>query len=348
MNEPEVDDNHFPGAHFKSPTLQDIAERAGVSVSTVSRVLNGSSSVQTSTRTVVERILRTSGYQRRTTSVRKRYMAGTVGLIVPDIANPYFTLLIKGTENTLKLFQMNVVLADSGNDPELQERAIDNLVQSGVSGLLVVPARASEVTIVNELAQQSFPVVFVDRLPKQAHDLSSVTADNKTGSYHAARYLTSLGHRDILYLGGVTDSSTEVARKEGFHQAIAEQDLNVDHLVHAIGNYGWESARREVSHLIEKGAKFSAVFATNDIMALGAMQALQEHKLKVPDDVSVIGYDDIPFSQIVSLTTVAQHPHEMAARAARLLVDIIEKRVNAPQTHVLMPSLIIRASCRRR
>jgi len=316
-------------------------------MSTVSRVLNGSSSVRVEIRQAVERLLKESNYQKRSISSPKKYMSGTIGLVVPDIANPYFTLLIKGIENTVRLFRLSLVLCDSENDTRLEDQIVANLLRAGISGLVLVPARTGGDSLIHHLVEREFPVVFLDRTPKRNHRISSVTADNSAGAYQAARYLISLGHRNILYLAGSTESSTEIARRDGFEKAIAEQKLKSDDLLHADGDYDWDRAYAEVTALLDARRSFSAVFATNDIMALGAMQALQEHDLKVPEHTSVIGFDDIPFSKLVSLTTVAQHPYEMATRAARLLLDIIEKRVPGPQSLVLMPSLMIRGSCRR-
>lgn len=327
-------------------TLKDVAEQAGVSMSTVSRVVNGEASVSDDIREIVHRVLSELNYEKSAGNVGNKKLARTVGVVVPDISNPFFGMLTKGIEKTARLFKQNLILCDSENDPKIEQELTTNLIDAGIAGLILVPVGGEDGSLIRRLIERGFPTVLLDRVPKNLEKVSSVVSNNFEGAYQAARYLLSLGHREILYLAGPHEATTETERREGFARALEEQGLSLDKQIRVEGSYDWERAQERVTGLIEDGIRFSAVFAANDMMALGAMQAFQVHEMRVPEHVSVVGYDNIPFSQLVSLTTVAQHPNEMAARAGRLLVDIIEKRVATPHSVVLVPSLIIRGSCR--
>ncbi len=333
--------------HAKSPTIHDVAKLAGVSLSTVSRVLNDYDSVNPQTRENVEAAIRESGYEKtKSESAKGNGAAKTIGLIIPDILNPFFPLLIKGVEQVSRIHGYSLMLCDSENDPALEQQHLDMLSQRGVAGMLLIPA-SSKTPHAQKLIKQGKPFVFLDRFVV-IEGASYVTSDNAEGAYQAVKYLLKLGHQRIVLLTGPRDLSTEQARMQGYQQAVAEEGIASRKELIITGNYSLDEAYQETSKLIQKQIEFTAIFATDDIMAFGAKRALEEHGLEIPADVSLVGYDDIRFSSIIALTTVSQPTYEMGRNAVVLLLDLINARITTPQHIVLRPSMIIRGSCQRR
>ena len=331
----------------KSPTIHDVAQLAGVSLSTVSRVLNDYDSVNPQTRERVEAAIKELHYEKSKAAdpVKSGREKKTIGLIVPNILNPFFPLLIKGIEQVAKIHGYHLILCDSENDVTIEQQHIDNLSERGVTGVILIPS--SETTHVENLIESELPFVFLDRF-LDIEGASYVVSDNEEGAYQAIKYLLKLGHRKIVYLAGPQDLSTEKARFKGYKRALEEEGIECCNELFREGHYALEDAYGEVNELLRQKTKFSAIFAANDMMAFGAKQALKEHGLKVPEDISLVGYDDIRFSSIIALTTVAQPTYEMGRNAMVLLLDLIEGRVSTPQQIVLRPSMMIRESCQRR
>ena len=332
---------------LKSPTIHDVAQRAGVSLSTVSRVLNDYASVSSHTRERVESAIRELHYERPKPAddIRVIEEFNSVGLIVPDILNPFFPLVIKGVEQVSRIHGYHLVLCDSENDLKLEQQHITNLYQRGVSGILLIPA--AEQSPVEELISNGFPLVFLDRAI-ESEAVSYVISDNEDGAYQAVRYLLKLGHQHIVNLTGPEYLSTEKARLKGYQRALAEENIPLQQELMICANYRLDEAYRAMMSLLHIKTEFTAVFATNDMMAFGAKQALEELGKRIPDDVSLVGYDDIQFSSIISLTTISQPTLEMGRNAMLLLLDLIKERIKTPQHIVLRPSMVIRGSCKRR
>ncbi len=330
----------------KSATIHDVAKRAGVSLSTVSRVLNDYDSINPQTRERVEAAIKELSYEKsKPDSPKSLKEKKTVGLILPDILNPFFPLLIKGIEQVSKIHGYHLILCDSENDVPLEQRHIDNLYDRGVDGVILIPS--SETTHVENLIESGLPFVFLDRFI-DVDGASSVISDNEEGAYQAVKYLLKLGHRHIINLTGPPELSTEKARMTGYKRALGESEIECQENFIVCGNYSLEDAYRAIDDLLQKGGTFSAIFATNDMMAFGAKQALEEHNIHIPNDVSLVGYDDILFSSVISLTTVSQPAYEMGRNAMVLLLDLIHERIVTPQRVILRPSMVIRGSCQRR
>jgi len=330
----------------KPPTIHDVAKHAGVSLSTVSRVLNTPDSVSPQTREKVENAISELHYEKlRTESLKQPQETKTVGLIIPDILNPFFPLLIKGIEHVSKIHNYSLILYDSEDDAKLEEQHISTLCDRGVDGIILIPS--SGASHVEKLVKKGFPFLFLDRFI-ELDGASYVTSDNDEGAYQAVKYLLKLGHRRIAFVTGPSDLSTERSRIHGVQRALTEEGLACDDELCVLGNYRIEDAYQAIITILRKRTDFTAIFATNDMMAFGAKQALEEQGLKIPDDISLVGYDDILFSSIISLTSVSQPTYEMGRNAMVLLLDLINERVTTPQHIVLRPSVVIRGSCKRR
>lgn len=323
-------------------TVSEIAELAGVSIATVSRVINGKPNVRRENVKKVERVL-TNQLSPIPRERSKSPITQTIGLIVPDIANPWFPTLIKGVENVSRLRGLNLVLSDSENDSRIESKNIETMVERNVAGLIVVPTnRQSEASI--RLVESGFPVVFLDRQIER-EDINFVTSKNRDGAYQATKYLISLGHRSIVYVAGNEAIDTEWKRRSGFLQAVQEAGIGDDGTTIINGNYDLDTAKNSLAALLESQRHFTAVFASDDVMAYGVKAALDEVGLRVPTDISLVGFDDIAYSSLMKLTTVSQSSFELGKNAILLLDDILSQRIPGPKRIELPTSMVIRDSC---
>lgn len=329
--------------HGKSPTLQDIAAVTGVSPSTISRVLNNSENVKKGIRDKVIQAANELGYQkvqRQKTEVPEK---NVIGLIIPDIMNPFFPALIKGIQNTAHFQDYNIILCDSENETAVAEAQLRQLMISHIRGLIYIPS-SEDAGLGKKLLKLPIPVVFLDR-KIDSEIINYVGTENSEGAYNATRYLLSLGHREILYLAGAGGLSTEKERFAGFKKAMNEENIEIDKDYILACRYSKEIAFEKVTSWLETGRKASAIFASDDLMAYGVLQAIKQKGLRCPADISVMGYDDLPFSDLLSLTTVSQPAYQMGQNAVLLLLDLINKRKDAPQEIILPNSMIIRNTC---
>lgn len=332
---------------YKAATMKDVAERAHVSVATVSRVINSDSSVSEANRNAVTAAIADVGYELKPSAPGKTELR--VGLVIPDVTNPYFGVLMQGITNVARVHHVELVLCNADWKAESEHYHLESLLERGVDGIIHIPFHETVDPIVSDLIDDRFPVVFLDReYPIQKS--CSVTSNNEEGAYQAVTYLLNLGHREIVFVSGSRHLSTSILRREGFERGLAEFGVSHRPELLLYGDTTQESAYREMLDLLEREGdrpSFTAVFASNDQMAYGAWQALETKGWRVPEDISIIGYDDIPFSSFISLTTIAQPANEIGRNALILLMDLINGRCTPPQRIVLRDSLIIRRSCRR-
>lgn len=324
-------------------TIREVAERAGVAVSTVSRVLSGGYCSE-ATRDRVLQATRELNYRPNQVArslVRKE--SRTIGLIIPDITNPFFPALTRGVEDRARAAGYAVLLANTDGDLALEETAIRALLGQQIDGL-VVTAVGKDASKLIEEAQERLPVVVMDRTVAslQTH---SVVVENVTGARRAVEHLLSLGHRRIAYIGGVPGVVTEVDRMTGYTTALESAGLPVVPELLRHGHFNYEGGYAAMRDLLSE--RFTAVFAANDLMALGAMKAIHEAGLRIPEEISVVGFDDIPFAQMAfpPLTTVRQPAYELGAMAAEMLVKIRQGQVpTCIQSMIFQPELVQRES----
>jgi LacI family transcriptional regulator len=332
-------------ASRKKVTINDIARAARVSVATVSNVLNGKETVDQSIRDTVLGFAGKMGYSR----IRRRPSNGAaakmIAMVSPDVTDPVMASIFKGVENVAQIHGYLSILCDSMNSGELENEHIENLVHRGIDGLIVQPT-GTELPSLALLRRRSFPFVIVDRKISETA-VNSVVSDNLDGAYQAVKYLLSLGHRDICFISGSSAVSTGADRAAGYGKALNEAGIaSRDDLV-IEGKFTWTDAFQGVETMLREGRRFTAVFAANDIMALAARAAIEKHGMRVPEDFSVVGYNDILYASAISLTTVALDPLEMGKNATLLLLDLISKRRRPPHSVTMTPRLIIRNSCRK-
>lgn len=329
-------------------TIKDVAAMAGVSVATVSHVMNASRFVTEETRDRVLAAIAALGYRRDgiARSLR-RNRTGTIGAIVSDITNPFFSDLVKGIENTIHGFRerLNVILCNSEEDEKLERELLDVLIEKRVDGLIIAPA-GGNVAYLEELGRDGPPMVFVDRaIPSVAAD--TVTVDNVSASRSAVRHLIDRSHSKIAVLKATLRASSIEDRIAGYRLVMAEADLEIGPgwIVESASNI--DAAHEAGRKLLRLTPRPDAVFATNNFMTLGLMRALNEAGLSSPDDIAIVGFDDFQWAEAFRprITAVAQSGYHQGAEAARLLAARIAKTASGPPVHrVLETQLIIRES----
>lgn len=325
------------------PSIADIATAAGVSLATVSRVINDSGKVSEDVASRVRETIAALGYTRIRRAKVSTGLTRFVGLAIPDIENPYFSSLIRGVQSVASSHERDFVLMDSAADIDQLRKSIVQLSKRGMEILLYVPSEETrEATL--QIADLGIPVVFMDRCP-DLPEANYVGSENRLGAYNAARYLLSLGHRRILYLAGLESLNTERERREGFMEALIQDSIDPKDCLIKACDFSLEKAHATLRALLRGRTDFTAIFATDDYMAYGALNAIHERGLRVPEDISLVGFDDIPYSSMISLTTVSQPAYQIGANSMLLALDLLSGRKTAPQRIILPTSLIIRGSC---
>lgn len=310
-------------------TIKDIANEAGVSVTTVSRVINNKPDVSDDTRNRVKEVINRLGYNpnkiARGLVLQKTY---TIGLIIPDISNPFFPEVVKGVEDRSRERNYSVIFCNTDNKKEEERKAIELLKSKQVDGIILSLSLGNK-EILDKLEDEEFPVVQIDR--KISSSLfPAVIIDNVLSAYQATQYLIKRGHRDIAHITGDLDTITGRNRLKGFNKACNEMGYKIREEWIVRGDYSMESGYRAMMVLLNQPQSPTAVFAANDLMALGAYEAVYEKGLEIPGDVSIIGHDDIDIAGIIrpGLTTMSQPKYEMGQRAADVLINEIEGTMN--------------------
>jgi DNA-binding LacI/PurR family transcriptional regulator len=302
-------------------TIREVAVQAGVSVATVSRALSGNGRVSARTRELVREVAVELGYQ--PDDVAQSLVGGgtrTLAMVVPDITNPFFPELVAGVQQVADARRHALWLLQSGDDPARAAGLLLELRRRRVSGVVLVGGTLPADQVRDALRE--VPLVTVDRVVPLA-DVPVVTSDHREGGRLAGRHLLGLGHERIAHVGGPAHLDVSAARRQGLDDAMQEAGTELDPDLVVDGDFLEESGYHAVTDLLARRKDFSAVVAANDLMAIGALRALDEAGRAVPEEVSVVGYDDIHLARYVrpGLTTVRQDVGELGRRAVQLLLD---------------------------
>jgi LacI family repressor for deo operon, udp, cdd, tsx, nupC, and nupG len=328
----------------------DVGRMAGVSRSTVSRVLNNKGEVDAHTAERVWTAIKSLNYHPNASArALVRHKTDMIGVLLGDITDPYYQKLIKGLESVTRPLNVGVVYYNTYQDFENRKTGILAVINSGkVDGLVIVGSRLEERTIVLELLEHALPVALVER-DLSGVKVSSVSSDNRQGSELAVEYLKGLGHNRIGCITGNLDLQTAIDRFAGFKDAMARCRLSLPEAYIVTGNGDHDSGYLGMKRFLELDPQPTAVFACNDMMALGAIQAANESGYRVPEDISVLGYDDLVFAPMFypQLTTVRQPFFQMGAIAALALIDqITTGKPTGILKKILPVELVERKSCR--
>jgi LacI family transcriptional regulator len=340
-------------------TIDDIAREAGVSLATVSRVVNEKAEgVGEETRARVKAIIERTGY--RPCAVARGLATGksrTIGFVIPDVADPFFPLLIRGAENYLLGKGYGLFLCDSGLDIDKEKEHVRLLLEKRVDGIIVNSTLSDCDCQLDLLDEKAVPYVLLDRMIETREGAAGVYADNRKGAREAVGYLLDGGSRRLLHINGPAELVPCKERLLGLEDAFRERGRDAASVLRAAGDYSVESGERAVDAVLGgpapgpgAGGRIDAVFAANDRMAIGAMRALKRRGLRIPEDVEVVGFDGIELGALVDppLTTVVQPAFEMGRASAELLLALVDGTKPRRRRLVLEPKLAVRGTTRPR
>jgi LacI family transcriptional regulator len=329
----------------KYVTIRDIAKRAGVSINTVSRALNNKPDISEETKRKILKIARELGYVKNATasSLRSK-QTNIVGVIIADSANPFYAEVLKGIEAASRKHGYQIMLMNTERVYENEEKAIEVLLQRRVDGLLITPVQDRSDDI-KALIEIKVPFVIVGRHFEEL-EVDEIHSDEVKGGYLATRHLIKRGRKNILVITGYLFKSAAYMRLEGYKKALKEYGIPFREELIIETDIDIESGYQAMREAIEKGLEFDAVFCYNDLLAFGAMKALKERGYRIPEDVAVVGYDDIVYSSFVcpSLTTVRIKKFEMGYEAFRMLLQRLKGRRKKRKRVILDVELVVRES----
>lgn len=324
------------------PTILHVAERAQVSKATVSRVLNHNPQVKKEIKERVLQAIEELGY-RPSAIARNLATSRTnmIGLILPDITNPYFPILARGIEDAAHRFGYTLFISNTDNDLRLEQEYIHKMVEQQVGGVILISSTMEE-SAVNDLAGLQTPIVLCDRTIANT-PFDSVLIDDYKASCEAVEYFIGKGHTRIAHLAGPKNVQSAENRKNGYVDAM--RNAGLEPFV-SVGTFSYESGTHQIGAVID-AYKPSALFAANDLLAFGAMNEIQRRGMKIPDDIAVIGCDNIPFSEMVrpQLSTISIPIYQIGVTAVQLLDDQMKGVRTGAKSVILEHKLIHRESC---
>jgi DNA-binding LacI/PurR family transcriptional regulator len=326
-------------------TIREIASAAGVSIATVSRVLNERPGVAAETRDSVLRVVRDHGFSaNRSARALSGGRTGLIGVMLPMVGSPYFAAILSGAAEALYEQDMRMVMCPTLHHHEREVTLLDRLMHGTTDGAVLMLPEESNAEL-KVLRRKGYAFVIVDPRVTLDEGIPAVSAANASGARAATEHLLSLGHRRVAHVAGASDLGISNERTAGYRDAHAAAGLEADPSLLAVGSFTEEGGYEATRTLLAR-TKLSAVFAANDLSAIGVINALAESGRRVPDDVSVVGFDNVRLARFTTppLTTIAQPAVEIAERATKLLLDLANGRKVGQLRHLLEPELVVRRS----
>jgi LacI family transcriptional regulator len=331
-------------------TLEDIAEQAGVSRSTVSRVVNEQPNVKADVRKRVLEVIQSTGYH---PNAAARTLASqhswTIGLILPlsvsfFFTDPYYPHLTKGIAQTCNQYDYTLALF-LVSSKEVEEKMFPRVSRRGLlDGVIVQSGHHGDQGIIGHLVDANKPIVVVGR-PFRSDNVSYIDIDNVNAAYNAVTHLVRLGCQRIGTITGPLTSTVGIDRRDGYRKAMIERGRVIDEALIKEGDFTEAGGYYAMQQMLP--AKPDSVFAASDIMAIGAMRAVRDAGLRIPEDVAIVGFDDLPIATLsdIQLTTIRQPVVSFGAKAVEILIDLIENGINPPRHIIMDTELVIRDSC---
>ena len=327
-------------------TIKDIARKAGVAPSVVSRALNNKYGVKDSTKNLILKLAEEMNYFPNTAArslvTRK---TETIGIMMADISEPYYSQLIKGMEYVANQRGYTLLFSNSYESVE-HSRVLQKMINAQrVDGVIIVGSNIQEKNFSLDLLEQKIPFVLVERNFSDPR-VNCIWVDNTAGAYQATKYLVEKGHRKIAHITGNLYYQVALDRLDGYKKALQEAKIDYSEELVISGSFVWQSGYEKMKDILRLHPQCTAVFVANDVMAYGALQAIAEAGLAVPDDIGIIGFDDLEFSCLTNppLTTIRQPRYQMGQKAMELLTDILRGEAENGVKIPLNPELIIRGS----
>lgn len=329
-------------------TLKEVADKADVSITTVSRVINNSDKVNPDTRERVQKAMRLLEYKPSRVAQRLRGSKGRsklLGLIIPDIQNQYYSNIVRGIEDVAYGNDYAVILCNSDENPNKERFYLDVLRSESVDGIILPPIHQYGKAM-DDIIYSGTPLICVDRKFARV-SVDTVVVNNHKGAYSAVSHLIDLNHKRIAIITSSSQYSSFQERQEGYEQALQDNDIEIDKLLVREGDPRSSMNAKEITmELLQQDPAPTALFVTNNLMTLGALEAINELNLKIPDDLSIIMFDDMPWATAISppLTVVKQPGYEMGRRSAELFFQRIEDPDRETVEVMMEPKLISRKS----
>lgn len=330
--------------------LKKVAKHAGVSIATVSRVINNAENVKPDTKAKVQRAIKKLNYYPNRVAQRlrsKRRKNKLIGLVLPDIQNPFYVDVIRGVEEFAYKNDFAVMIGNFGQDEKKEKLYLEILRSEEVDGFIVAPSHGNNKSI-TELIEKEYAVVCIDRgLPNINVDV--VKVDNKKGAFNAIEYLIKLGHTKIAHITGHPQIQTTLERIAGYEEAMNLYGVEIDEKLIKSRNSDYHSGAVLMEELLDLDHPPTAVFTANNLLTLGALETIHKKGLKIPEDISIIGFDDMYWSMSLNppLTAVKQSGGEIGKRAAELLLQRISEPNRSNINLILSTELKIRKSCQK-
>jgi LacI family transcriptional regulator, galactose operon repressor len=339
--------DRLPTSTVRRRSIRDVASLAGVSVGTVSNVLNNPELVAESTRDRVHRAIEDLGFVRNGSARQLRAgKSRAVGAIVLDVANPFFTEVTRGIEDRLREENCLLVLCNSDDSLEKESHYLGVLEEQRVRGVLITPA-SRDLSRLEQMRRMGTAVVLLDRT-SPTPDLCSVGVDDVRGGEIAGQHLLELGHRRIAFLNGPRSIRQCADRRRGLRKAVRGAGLDPDRVIEEItvASLNAEGGEAAIMAAVSRSTAPPAIFCVNDLVALGVLRALMRRGIAVPDDVAVVGYDDVEFAAMLStpLTSVRQPKYRLGQAAAELLLAEADDGNHRHEQRLFQPELVIRES----
>jgi len=329
-------------------SMNDVARKAGVSIATVSRVINGNARLNENTRAKVLRAIREMDYQpsRVAKRLRSKSISGRlIGVLIPDIQNPFYVDVLRGVEEEAYQHNYALIMCNFGQDEKKEKLYLELLRSEAIDGLLAAPAREDDEAVI-KLLEEGMPIVCVDRGLRN-QDVDLVMVDNRKGAFQAVDHLAQSGYRHIAYISGLPAIPSSRQRETGYRDALEKNGLPFDPSLVKYGNSKYESGVILCDELLSSENPPDAIFTGNDLITLGALETIHRKGFHIPDQVAIIGFDDMFWSNSLypPLSAVRQPAYEIGRRATDLLIQRINDPGRSCIQMILNPELMIRKSC---
>lgn len=327
-------------------TIQDVAAYAGVSAMTVSRVLNSPERVAASTRARVIAAIKTLGYTPNALARGLKGATRTLALVIPDVSNPFFTQIIHGAEEVARRHGYTIFLGNTDGSVENEHEYLRKMLSHRIDGLLIVPMGQPSKAALEQVRAKGVPFVLIDvKVPGLAADL--VVSDNEKSASRLTEHLVNLGHQRIAFISGLNSLSTIAEREQGYKATLERRNLNFnpDYLVST--NFTPEAGYKAINALLALAQPPTALVVSTNVLSVGVMQALRSARLRVPDDVALVCFEDIELASALQpfLTVMAQPGRKFGQLGAEFLLDRISAPTQPFQVKVLPSAFIVRVSC---
>jgi DNA-binding LacI/PurR family transcriptional regulator len=328
-------------------SMNEVAKKAGVSVATVSRVLNKSTNVNEETKARILKAIKALNYQPNRVAKRlrsKSISSNLLGVLIPDIENPFYVDVLRGIEDIAYMHNYAIIMCNFGQDEKKEKLYLEILQSESIDGLIAAPANEDDLQL-KKMVNDGLPVVCVDRGLKGT-EVDLVIVDNVKGAYLAVDHLISKGYKRIAYISGLLSIPSSRYREEGYRKALNDNNIDFDPELVKYGNSKHQSGVELCEELLNLKDPPDAIFTGNNLITLGALETIHRRSLLIPDDIAMVGFDDMYWASSLNppLTAIRQPAMEIGQRAGELLIQRINDPLRSPIQMMLNVELVTRNS----